>query len=49
MSLTEAIHVAFAADENYVQHLGVAMKSLLHNTNPDVPVHITVIEDNLST
>jgi lipopolysaccharide biosynthesis glycosyltransferase len=48
MSKTEPIHVALAADENFAQHLGVAMMSLLHNINPDVALNITVIGDNLS-
>ena len=44
---TGSIHVVFAADEYYVQHLGVAMMSLLYNINPDVSVDVTVIEESL--
>jgi len=48
MNNMEPIYVAFAADENYAQHLGVAMMSLLHNIASDVSVNFTIIGDNLS-
>jgi lipopolysaccharide biosynthesis glycosyltransferase len=42
------ISVAFAADENYVQHMAVTMLSLLHTRKVAFPVHFTVIGDDLS-
>lgn len=44
----DSIQVAFSVDENYAQHLCVAIMSLLQNINPDVSVKITVIGDRLS-
>ena len=48
MNKIEPIQVAFATDENYVQHMCVAMLSLLHNKDPKTPIHIYVLGDNLS-
>ena len=42
------ISVAFAADENYAQHMAVTMLSLLHARKVAFPVHFTVIGDDLS-
>ena len=44
----DPITVAFAVDQNYVQHLSVTMLSLLHNKKADVHVHFVVIGDKLS-
>ena len=48
MNETKPIHVAITSDENYVQHVGVTMMSLLYNLKPGVSVNFTVIGDNLS-
>ena len=48
MENTEPLCVAFATDENYVQHMCVAMLSLLHNQKGDIPIHIYVLGDNLT-
>ena len=44
----EKIAVAFAADENYIQHLSVAMLSILYNIKADVHIHFVVLGDGLS-
>ena len=44
----DSITVAFAADENYVQHLSVTMVSILQNIKSDVRIHFVVIGDGLS-
>ena len=36
----EKIHICFAIDEQYVQHLAVAFTSILHNTNRKVHFHV---------
>lgn len=42
------IPVFFSADENYIPCLGVAIKSLEMNANPDVEYEITVLHDGIS-
>lgn len=41
------IHVVLASDENYVQHMAVAMVSLLHNCGSTSSVSLTVINNDM--
>jgi len=43
MNNMNPVYVAFAADENYAQHLGVAMVSFLYNIASDVSVNFTIM------
>lgn len=45
----KTIHVVLAADENYVQHMGITILSLLYTIETNNFVAIYVIDDNLST
>ena len=44
----EPIAVGFAVDENYVQHLSVAMLSILNNKKADDHIQFVIIGDELS-
>jgi lipopolysaccharide biosynthesis glycosyltransferase len=43
----ESYNIVFATDENYIQHLGVSIKSLLYN-NVDLSFKIYIINNKLS-
>ena len=49
MNKVDPITVVFSVDENFVQHLGVTLLSLLHNRNTDTTTHIIVIGEGLSS
>lgn len=42
------MNVVFSSDDNYAQHLGVAIYSLLNNTDDSVSVHVFIIENSIS-
>ncbi len=42
------ISVVFASDENYAQHTGVTLLSLLMNKRTDLPVRIFILADNIT-
>lgn len=42
------IHVAFATDEGYVQHLGCTIASILANAHPDEYFHFYVVDGGIS-
>lgn len=44
----DIFHVVFATDENYVQHAGVTMLSLLENKKSANPITINIIDDGLT-
>lgn len=48
MRETKIIPVVFASDDNYAPYLGVALYSLIENTNPDHEYHIYVFYRNMS-
>ena len=45
----EDISVCFSTDNNYVQHLSVAIVSMLHNTKTDKSINIYVLNDDSLT
>ena len=42
------MHIAFSADDNYAQHLGVTLASLLMHLRPGVVPHIYIIDGGIS-
>lgn len=43
------MHIVLSTDENYAQHTGVTIQSLLHNKRSSASIIIYVIDDNLSS
>lgn len=42
------VAVCFSTDENYVQHMCVAIASILKNKTPDVDLHVYIIDGGIS-
>jgi lipopolysaccharide biosynthesis glycosyltransferase len=42
------IHIFLSADENYIQHLGVTITSILMNARPDTRLHFHILESFVS-
>lgn len=47
-STRETIHIAFGCDDNYAQHLGVAIASILANSLPNESFHFYVVDGGIS-
>jgi len=44
----KTIHVVLCTDENYAQHAGVTIVSMVYNSKPDSPITFHIINDDLS-